>query len=312
MVGYLKEQIYNRIYIKERIQKSMTSFLLDQSPASETAVREANKLLNTIEGYIPKVIDFGVNIIIALVIFFVGKIIINWLIKICNKFLEKAKVEISIRRFLKSLLRAMLYIILIIIICDRVGINTASFIAVLGTLGLTVGLALQGSLSNFAGGVLILLLKPFKVGDYIVDSGSGAEGKVDRIDLFYTKIITGDNRAVFIPNGSLSNATITNNTEFNTRRVDIVFGIAYESDIDKAKDIIYNIAKEDEKALQDKEITVFVSSLDASQVSITLRVWCETDFYWDVRARVMEQVKKAFDANNIEIPFDQLQVHIAK
>lgn len=290
----------------------MTSFLLDQSPASETAVREANKLLNTIEGYIPKVIDFGVNIIIALVIFFVGKIIINWLIKICNKFLEKAKVEISIRRFLKSLLRAMLYIILIIIICDRVGINTASFIAVLGTLGLTVGLALQGSLSNFAGGVLILLLKPFKVGDYIVDSGSGAEGKVDRIDLFYTKIITGDNRAVFIPNGSLSNATITNNTEFNTRRVDIVFGIAYESDIDKAKDIIYNIAKEDEKALQDKEITVFVSSLDASQVSITLRVWCETDFYWDVRARVMEQVKKAFDANNIEIPFDQLQVHIAK
>ena len=290
----------------------MTSFLLDQSAASETAVKEANKLLNTIEGYIPKVIDFGVNIILALVIFFIGKIIINWLIKISNKFLEKAKVEISIRRFLKSLLRAMLYIILIIIICDRVGIDTASFIAVLGTLGLTVGLALQGSLSNFAGGVLILLLKPFKVGDYIVDSGSGAEGKVDRIDLFYTKIITGDNRAVFIPNGSLSNATITNNTEFNTRRVDIVFGIAYESDIDKAKEIIHNIAKEDEKALQDKEIAVFVSSLDASQVSITLRVWCETDYYWDVKARVMEQVKKAFDANNIEIPFDQLQVHIAK
>ena len=290
----------------------MTSFLLDQSATSETAVKEANKLLNTIEGYIPKVIDFGVNIILALVIFFIGKIIINWLTKISNKFLEKAKVEISIRRFLKSLLRAMLYIILIIIICDRVGIDTASFIAVLGTLGLTVGLALQGSLSNFAGGVLILLLKPFKVGDYIVDSGSGAEGKVDRIDLFYTKIITGDNRAVFIPNGSLSNATITNNTEFNTRRVDIVFGIAYESDIDKAKEIIHNIAKEDEKALQDKEIDVFVSSLDASQVSITLRVWCETDYYWDVKARVMEQVKKAFDANNIEIPFDQLQVHIAK
>ena len=290
----------------------MTSFLLDQSATSETAVKEANKLLNTIEGYIPKVIDFGVNIILALVIFFIGKIIINWLTKISNKFIEKSKVEISIRRFLKSLLRAMLYIILIIIICDRVGIDTASFIAVLGTLGLTVGLALQGSLSNFAGGVLILLLKPFKVGDYIVDSGSGAEGKVDRIDLFYTKIITGDNRAVFIPNGSLSNATITNNTEFNTRRVDIVFGIAYESDIDKAKEIIHNIAKEDEKALQDKEIDVFVSSLDASQVSITLRVWCETDYYWDVKARVMEQVKKAFDANNIEIPFDQLQVHIAK
>lgn len=290
----------------------MTNFLLDQAAASDTAVKEANKLLDTIEGYIPKAIDFGVNVIIALLIFFVGKIIINWLLKVCNKFLEKAKVEISIRRFLKSLIRVALYVILLIIICDRVGINTASFIAVLGTLGLTVGLALQGSLSNFAGGVLILLLKPFKVGDYIVDNGSGAEGNVDRIDLFYTKIITGDNRAVFIPNGALSNATITNNTEFNTRRVDFVFGIAYESDIDKAKKIIYDIAKSDEKALPDKDISVFVSSLDASQVAITLRVWCETDYYWDVKARVTEAVKKSFDANGIEIPFDQLQVHIAK
>ena len=290
----------------------MTNFLLDQAAASDTAVKEANKLLDTIEGYIPKAIDFGVNVIIALLIFFVGKIIINWLLKVCNKFLEKAKVEISIRRFLKSLIRVGLYVILLIIICDRVGINTASFIAVLGTLGLTVGLALQGSLSNFAGGVLILLLKPFKVGDYIVDNGSGAEGNVDRIDLFYTKIITGDNRAVFIPNGALSNATITNNTEFNTRRVDFVFGIAYESDIDKAKKIIYDIAKSDEKALPDKDISVFVSSLDASQVAITLRVWCETDYYWDVKARVTEAVKKSFDANGIEIPFDQLQVHIAK
>ena len=145
-----------------------------------------------------------------------------------------------------------------------------------------------------------------------MDSGSGAEGKVDRIDLFYTKIITVDNRAVFIPNGTLSNATITNNTEFNTRRVDFAFGIAYESDIDKAKAIIYDIAKNDENALLDKEISVFVSSLDASQVTITLRVWCETDYYWDVKARVTEAVKKSFDANSIDIPFDQLQVHIAK
>lgn len=289
----------------------MSNFLLNQSTTGATAIKEANKLLDTIEGYIPKVIDFGINVVIALLLFFVGKIIINWLLKVCNKFFEKAKMEISIRRFLKSLIRVALYVILLIIICDRVGIDTASFIAVLGTLGLTVGLALQGSLSNFAGGVLILLLKPFKVGDYIVDSGSGAEGKVDRIDLFYTKIITGDNRAVFVPNGTLSNTTITNNTEFGTRRVDFVFGIAYESDIDKAKAIIYDIAKSDEKALLNQDISVFVSSLDASQVSITLRVWCETDYYWDVKARVTEAVKKSFDANGIEIPFDQLQVHIA-
>ena len=288
------------------------TFLLDNAANAAETNKEVINLLDTMKAYLPKVIDFGINILLALVIFFIGKIIIKWALKLCNKFFEKTKVEISIRRFLNSLIRVALYVILIIIICDRVGINTASFIAVLGTLGLTVGLALQGSLSNFAGGVLILLLKPFKVGDYIVDNGTGCEGKVDRIDLFYTKIVTGDNRAVFIPNGSLSNSAITNNTEFGIRRVDIQFGIAYEADIDKAKEIIRNIAENDEKAYKGKDVAVFVSSLDASQVTITLRVWCETDYYWDVKARVTENVKKELDANNIEIPFNQLQVHIAK
>ena len=288
---------------------STMSFLLSESAATNENV---DAVISAMKGYLPKIIDFGVNVLIALIILFVGKIIIKWLLKLTNKFFEKTKVEISIRRFLNSLIKVALYVLLIIIICDRVGINTASFIAVLGTLGLTVGLALQGSLSNFAGGVLILVLKPFKVGDYIVDNGTGCEGKVDRIDLFYTKIVTTDNRAVFIPNGTLSNSAITNNTEFNVRRVDIEFGIAYEADIDKAKDIIFNIAKADENALEEKGISVFVSRLDPSQVTITLRVWCNTDYYWDVKARVTEQVKKELDANNIEIPFNQLQVHIAK
>ena len=292
--------------------ESTMTFLLDNAANATEKSNEVVNLLDTMKSYLPKVIDFGINILLALVIFFVGKIIIKWMLKICNKFLEKAKIEISIRRFLNSLIKVALYVILIIIICDRVGINTASFIAVLGTLGLTVGLALQGSLSNFAGGVLILVLKPFKVGDYIVDNGTGCEGKVDRIDLFYTKIITGDNRAVFIPNGSLSNSAITNNTEFGVRRVDFEFGIAYEADIDKAKEIIRNIASNDDKSLKEKGVDVFVSRLDPSQVTITLRVWCNTDYYWDVKARVTENVKKELDANNIEIPFNQLQVHIAK
>lgn len=288
------------------------TFLLDSAANVAETSKEVVNILDTMKAYLPKVIDFGINILLALVIFFVGKIIIKWMLKICNKFFEKTKVEISIRRFLNSLIRVALYVILIIIICDRVGINTASFIAVLGTLGLTVGLALQGSLSNFAGGVLILALKPFKVGDYIVDNGTGCEGKVDRIDLFYTKIITGDNRAVFIPNGTLSNSAITNNTEFDIRRVDIEFGISYAADIDKAKEIIKKIAENDEGAFNGKDVMVFVSSLDASQVTITLRVWCETDFYWDVKARVTENVKKELDANNIEIPFNQLQIHMTK
>ena len=288
------------------------TFLLDNATNVVENNKEVVNLLDTMKTYLPKVVDFGINIILALIIFFIGKFIIKWMLKITNKFFEKAKMEISIRRFLNSLMKVALYVILIIIICDRVGINTASFIAVLGTLGLTVGLALQGSLSNFAGGVLILALKPFKVGDYIIDSGTGCEGKVDRIDLFYTKIVTTDNRAVFIPNGSLSNSAITNNTEFDARRVDIEFGIAYEADIDKSKDIIRNVAEGEEKALKEKSIDVFVSSLDPSQVTITLRVWCKTEYYWEVKARMTEQVKKQLDANNIEIPFNQLQVHIAK
>lgn len=279
---------------------------------STSAAEEANKLLDTIEGYIPKVFDFAVNVVIALLLLFVGKIIVKYILKLCDKFLEKAKVEISIQRFLHSLLKVVLYVVLLIIICDRVGIDTASFIAVLGTLGLTVGLALQGSLSNFAGGVLILLLKPFKVGDYIIDNSSGREGVVDRIDLFYTKLITGDNKAISIPNGSLSNSAITNVTEFDTRRVDIDFGIGYADDVELAKSLIYKIAERDEAALVDKGISVFVKELAASQVTITLRVWCKTDDYWAVMARVTEQVKKSLDENHIEIPFNQLQVHISK
>lgn len=279
---------------------------------STSAVSEANKLLETIEGYIPKVFDFAVNIVLAIVIFLVGKIIIKYLLKFCRKFFEKAKMEISIQRFLDSLIKVILYVVLIVIICDKVGIDTASFIAVLGTLGLTVGLALQGSLSNFAGGVLILMLKPFRVGDYIVDNGTGREGTVEKIDLFYTKLITPDNKAISIPNGSLSNSSITNVTEFDKRRVDIAFGIGYADDIEKAKAVIFDVAAKDEAVLRDPEIAVIVTELAASQVTITVRAWCKTADYWNVYFRLMENVKNALDSNGIEIPFNQLQVHISK
>ena len=289
---------------------SLSNFLLSSS-ATE-AVEEANKLLETIEGYIPKVINFAMSILIALVIFFVGKIIIKYILKLCRKFFEKAKVEVSIQRFLDSFIKVILYVVLIIIICDQGGIDTASFIAMLGTLGLTVGLALQGSLSNFAGGVLILLLKPFRVGDYIVDNGTGREGTVERIDLFYTKLITPDKKAVSVPNGVLSNSAITNVTEFEKRRVDIAFGIGYGEDIDKAKKVIFDVAANDKGVIRDPEIVVIVTELAASQVTITLRAWCNTGDYWGVYSRLMENVKKALDDNGIEIPFDQLQVHVSK
>lgn len=266
--------------------------------------------LSTVEGYIPMVMNFLVDVLVALVLLFVGKFIIKKLLKICDKFFTKANVEISIKRFLDSLIRVMLYIVLIIIICNQVGIDTASFIAVLGTLGLTVGLALQGSLSNFAGGVLIIMLKPFRVGDYIIDNGSGKEGVVDRIDLFYTKLITVDNKAIVIPNGALSNAAITNVTQYDKRRVDLAFGIGYADDIEKAKAILLDVASNDEEVLKDPAAVAIVTALDASQVSITVRAWCKTEDYWGVYFRVLEKGKKALDDNGIEIPFNQMQVHV--
>ncbi|MBQ6815048.1 MAG: mechanosensitive ion channel [Lachnospiraceae bacterium] len=285
----------------------MNSFLL-----SSSAVEEANKLLATIEGYLPKVFDFAVKIVIALVLLVVGKIIIKMILKFCDKFFTKAGVEISIKRFLESLIKVALYVILIIILCGQVGIDTASFIAVLGTLGLTVGLALQGSLSNFAGGVLIIMLKPFRVGDYIVDNGTGREGTVEKVDLFYTKLITPDNRAISIPNGSLSNSAITNVSAFDTRRVDVAFGIGYGEDVEKAKALLLDIAKNDEAVLSNPETVAVTTELAASQVTITVRAWCKSGDYWAVYSRIMENGKKVLDANGIEIPFEQLQVHIAK
>ena len=267
-------------------------------------------LLSTIEGYIPMAMNFLVDVLVALVLLLIGKFVIKKLLKICDKFFTKANVEISIKRFLDSLIKVVLYIVLVIIICNQVGIDTASFIAVLGTLGLTVGLALQGSLSNFAGGVLIIMLKPFRVGDYIIDNGSGKEGVVDRIDLFYTKLITGDNRAVVIPNGALSNAAITNVTQYEKRRVDLTFGIGYADDVEKAKAILLEVVSKDEAVLKEPEAVAVVTELAASQVSVTVRAWCNTADYWGVYSRVLENGKKALDENGIEIPFNQVQVHV--
>lgn len=266
--------------------------------------------LATIEGYIPMIMNFFVDVIVALILLVVGKFVIKKLLKLCDKFFTKANMEISIKRFLDSLIKVVLYIVLIIIICNQVGIDTASFIAVLGTLGLTVGLALQGSLSNFAGGVLIIMLKPFRVGDYIIDNGSGKEGVVDRIDLFYTKLITGDNKAIVIPNGALSNAAITNVTQYDKRRVDLTFGISYNDDIEKAKALLLDVATKDKAVISDPAAVAVVTELSASQVSITVRAWCNTADYWGVYSRVLENGKKVLDENGIEIPFNQVQVHV--
>lgn len=269
-------------------------------------------ILDKLKGYLPAIINFGLKILLALLILFIGKFIINFIIKISKKFFEKTKLEVSVSKFLVSLIRALAYAVLLIVVLETVGVKTTSFLAVLTSASLAIGLALQGSLSNFAGGVLILVLKPFKVGDYIIASAGGLEGTVTKIDLFYTTLVTGDNRMNVIPNGTLSNASITNVTAFDKRRVDFAIGVSYGADISEAKRIIESCAKTHELVLKNEDIFTFVSSLDASQVTIGLRVWAKTENYWTVKFELTELFKEKLDAAGIEIPFNQIVVHTEK
>lgn len=274
--------------------------------------KKANAFVEYLKTHIDTFIAFGFRILFAILMIIVGKIIIKFLLKICDRFFDRAGTEISVRKFLNSFIKAVLYIVLILVVCAQVGIETTSFIAVMGSAGLALGLSLQGSLSNFAGGILILLLKPFVVGDYIIDGGSGKEGKVSRIDLFYTHLITPDNKMVVIPNGTLANSNLTNLTTFDKRRVDIMVGISYSSDIKKAKELLEEIADKCQYVLKEEKVEVFVNSLDSSQVTLGIRVWTKTTDYWDALFQLNETIKYTFDENDIEIPFDQLEVHVKK
>lgn len=274
--------------------------------------KKANAFVEYLKTHIDTFIAFGFRILFAILMIIVGKIIIKFLLKICDRFFDRAGTEISVRKFLNSFIKAILYIVLILVVCAQVGIETTSFIAVIGSAGLALGLSLQGSLSNFAGGILILLLKPFVVGDYIIDGGSGKEGKVSRIDLFYTHLITPDNKMVVIPNGTLANSNLTNLTTFDKRRVDILVGISYSSDIKKAKELLEEIADKCRYVLKEEKVEVFVNSLDSSQVTLGIRVWTKTTDYWDALFQLNETIKYTFDENDIEIPFDQLEVHVKK
>ncbi len=278
--------------------------------AANKTIKEAGKFFETVEGYLPKVLEFGIKIVLAIVILIAGKVIIGFIMKFLNKVFEKGRMEISVKKFLLSLARALLYFVLIIIICNQVGIDTTSFIALLGTAGLALGLALQGSLSNFAGGVLILLLRPFSVGDYIIDAGSGKEGTVEKIDLFYTYLYTPDNRSVIIPNGNLTNSTITNVSSQDKRRVDIEAGISYNANMADAKRVIEALMEKDERILHDEQNAVVIKELAASQVTVLMRAWVRTENYWDVYFDMTEKIKDAFDKAGIEIPYNQLDVHV--
>lgn len=272
---------------------------------------DADMIREWLEGLVPGLLGFALEIVLAVVVYAVGSKIIKLARKILGRWLEKRDADTGVRQFLDALLKYVLYFVLIVIILTLFGVTTASVVAVVGSAGLTLGLALQGSLSNFAGGVLILLLQPFKVGDYIKEDTHGNEGTVTEISIFYTKLTMPDGKTVVIPNGSLANSSLTNTTFANTRRVDLEVGIAYEADLKLAKDVIRKQAEAEVCRLPDEEVLVFVSELGASEVKIGLRIWVKTEDYWTAKWRLTENVKLALDESGIEIPYQKIDVALS-
>ncbi|TKJ40635.1 mechanosensitive ion channel protein MscS [candidate division LCP-89 bacterium B3_LCP] len=259
--------------------------------------------LDLIMQYVPTVVT-------ALITLVIGLWIIKIIVKAVNRNMGKSKVDVSLQKFLASMIGIGLKIMLLITVIGMFGVQMTSFIAIIGAAGLAVGLALQGTLANFAGGVLILLFKPYKVGDVI--EAQGFIGGVHEIQIFNTILKTPDKKTIIIPNGGLSNGSITNYTTEPQRRIDFTFGIGYEDNIDKAQETLLKIIAEDDRILKDPAPMVKVSELADSSVNFATRVWCNTADYWDIYFDMHGKVKKAFDANGISIPFPQTDVHLYK
>ncbi len=254
------------------------------------------------------VVLYGVKILMALVIFVIGKWVVKKLSNVVEKVMKKNEVDPAIRNFASSLVYYTLLVFVCIAALGQLGIQTASFVAIVGAAGLAVGLALQGSLSNFAAGVLILIFRPFKVGDFV--EIAGASGVIQNIQIFTTELNTPDNKKVIVPNGGIISGNIVNYSANDTRRVDLVFGIGYGDDVDTARKVIEGILSADKRVLEIPESTVAVVELADSSVNFVCRPWVNTADYWGVYFDLTEAVKKAFDSNGISIPFPQQDVHM--
>ena len=280
--------------------------------ATQEAVKQVNQLTQYVQDSIPELITFGLKVLAALVAFFVGRLVIRWIRKIVRRSFERSGADKGVEQFVDSLLKYGLYALLVFSLISSLGFDTTSVAAVLASGGVAIGLALQGSLSNFAGGVLILLLKPFVVGDYIIEDTNGKEGTVKEIQIFYTKLSTIDNKTIVIPNGMLTNNSITNATAKDERQLDLRVGISYDADIRQAKNVIEKLLEKDECIIKNEQINVFVHELADSAVVLGIRAWVKNEEYWETRWRLLEEIKILLDENGIEIPYPQMTVHMQK
>ncbi len=281
-------------------------------------VEEAAKNMEQSAGLVKQTLDDLTNwiigksgsVLVAIIFIAVGLRIANILLKILRRSFERSKMETSVAGFLLSAIRVLSYTLVFITAAAIVGIEVTSFVTILGTASLAVGLALQGALSNLAGGVLILLLKPFQVGDYIIENNRNNEGTVISIDIFYTRLLTHDNKMVVIPNGILTDNSLVNLTEESRRKVEVKISIAYDSDIRRVKELVYALLKAEEGILQEEQKDVFIDSFDDSGMTLGIRAWVKTEDYWSVTWKLREEIKAAFDENGIEIPYNRLEVDL--
>ncbi len=271
---------------------------------------EDGVLKSWLESVLPSVFGFFWSVVLALLIAYIGGKVIKSLRKVLQKSLERKEAEEGVKQFADQVFKVFLWIIVIIIILGLFGFTASSLAAAVASLGVTAGLALQGSLSNFAGGVLILMLHPFRVGDYIIEDTNKNEGTVFEISIFYTKLRTVDNKIVVIPNGTLANSSLTNATKSNRRQLDLVVPISYEADIKKAKELLMELSRKENRRIADEDVKVFVKELNGSSVDLGLRLWVPTEEYWNIRWDMLEHIKLTFDAEGIGIPYTQLDVHM--
>lgn len=288
---------------------SFFEFLTADNLTPEQVEKEIGLFKQFIQSLPEKALNLGVRILLAVITLMVGIWITKLLRKIVKKSLQKAKADVGVVQFVDSFIKIALYVVLGFTIAGSFGVDAASIVAVVGSAGVAVGLALQGSLSNIAGGVLILLLKPFKVGDYIREDSKGNEGTVTEIQMFYTKLLTFDGKTVVLPNGTLANTSLVNFTEANFRRSDITVGISYDSDLKKAKELLTDLVNNNKLVLQDKDKVIVVEALSDSCVTMAVKCHVKTENYWTLRGELLEDIKLTFDKEGIVIPFPQLDIH---
>ena len=275
------------------------------APAEMLKEVDVNKLVEWLQ---TDGLDFGIDVLIALAIFFVGRLIISWIVRGMRAAMERASVDTTLITFTCNLVRVALLVFVIIAAIAQVGIQTTSFIAVFGAAGLAVGLALQGSLSNFAAGVLIVLFRPYKQGDFV--EAAGIAGVVVQVQILTTVLKTGDNKQVIVPNSQIMDSIITNYSANDTRRVDMVIGVSYSDDLDKVRATLEDIISQDERVLDDPPVTIAVSELADSSVNFIVRPWVNTADYWAVMFDLTEAIKKRFDQEGISFPFPQQDVYL--